>query len=186
MLIPRGLSVPADGEAEEVDVLVVGSGGAGLSAALAGPPGRTALLATKDRLGHSAPRYAQGGLAAVLDLVSDSVAEHVADTLAAGAGLCAPVAVRALVCEGGQAIADLLACGVRFDRDGLGGELARTREGGHSGSRGVHAGGDGSGAGLERALTQAVRADPAVRSAEHTFLVDLVPRDGRVVGALLW
>ena len=208
MLIPRGLlaagrSTPPDGDAEEVDVLVVGSGVAGLSAALAVPPGRSVLLATKGRLGHSATRYAQGGIAAVLDLggsgglmersgsppedrVSDSVAEHVADTLAAGAGLCDPVAVRTLVCEGGQAIADLLARGVRFDRDGLGGELARTREGGHSRSRVVHAGGDATGAELERALTEAARADPAVRSAEHTFLVDLVTADGQVVGALLW
>jgi L-aspartate oxidase len=208
MLIPRGLlaagrSTPPDGDAEEVDVLVVGSGVAGLSAALAVPPGRSVLLATKGRLGHSATRYAQGGIAAVLDLggsgglmersgsppedrVSDSVAEHVADTLAAGAGLCDPVAVRTLVCEGGQAVADLLARGVRFDRDGLAGELARTREGGHSRSRVVHAGGDATGAELERALTEAVRADPAVRSAEHTFLVDLVTADEQVVGALLW
>jgi L-aspartate oxidase len=218
MLIPRGLpaAAPPDGAAEEVDVLVVGSGVAGLSAALAVPPGRTVLLATKDRLGHSATRYAQGGIAAVLDprgsgglvrrsgsppdFLSDSVAEHVADTLAAGAGLCDPVAVRTLVCEGGQAIADLLARGVRFDQEpsatggsagpgvstSPGGPLARTREGGHSRSRVVHAGGDATGAELERALTGAVRADPAVRSVEHIYLLDLVTADGRVVGALLW
>ncbi len=194
MLIPRGLlaapASPLHGSsppAEEVDVLVVGSGVAGLSAALAVPAGRTVLLATKDRLGHSATRYAQGGIAAVLDLVDDSVAEHVADTLAAGAGLCDPVAVRMLVAEGGQAIADLRARGVRFDPAGeLDGELARTREGGHSRSRVVHAGGDATGAELERALTEAVRAAPAVRSAEHAFLVDLLTTDGRVTGALLW
>ena len=191
MLIPHGLlavrpPAPPDGEAGKVDVLVVGSGVAGLSAALAVPPGRTVLLATKDRLGHSATRYAQGGIAAVLDLVSDSVAEHVADTLAAGAGLCDPAAVRTLVREGGRAIADLLALGVRFDRDRLGGALARTREGGHSRSRVVHAGGDATGAELERALTEAVQADPAVRAVEHAFLVDLVTEDGRVSGAVLW
>ena len=118
MLIPRGLLAEPAGPrqdahpgppgpdwplppAAEVDVLVVGSGVAGLSAALAVPAGRTVLLATKDRLGHSATRYAQGGIAAVLDLVDDSVAEHVADTLTAGAGLCDPVAVRTLVEEGG-------------------------------------------------------------------------------------
>jgi L-aspartate oxidase len=187
MLIPRGL-LAADRwtAAQEVDVLVVGSGVAGLSAALAVPAGRTVLLATKGRLGHSATRYAQGGVAAVLDLVSDSVAEHVADTLAAGAGLCDPVAVRMLAAEGGQAIADLLARGVRFDRAGLDGALARTREGGHSRSRVVHAGGDATGAELERALTEAVRAHPAVRSLEHAFLVDLLTTGGRVTGALLW
>jgi L-aspartate oxidase len=190
MLIPRGLLAdparPPATPAEEVDVLVVGSGVAGLSAALAVPPGRSVLLASKGQLGHSATRYAQGGIAAVLDPVLDSVAEHVADTLAAGAGLCDPVAVRTLVEEGGQAIAGLRAHGVRFDRDPGAGELARTREGGHSRSRVVHAGGDATGAELERALTEAVRAAPAVRSAEHSFLVDLVTRDGRVTGALLW
>jgi L-aspartate oxidase len=206
MLIPRGLlAAPTDRSdraAEDVDVLVVGSGVAGLSAALAVPEGLTVLLATKDRLGHSATRYAQGGIAAVLDpggsggLMEpnggppadgpDSVAAHVADTLAAGAGLCDPVAVRMLAAEGGQAIADLRARGVRFDQAELDGELARTREGGHSRSRVVHAGGDATGAELERALTEAVRAAAAVRSAEHTFLVDLVTTDDRVTGALLW
>jgi len=204
MLIPRGLLADSAGPgqdahagppgpdwplppAAEVDVLVVGSGVAGLSAALAAPAGRTVLLATKDRLGHSATRYAQGGIAAVLDLVDDSVAEHVADTLTAGAGLCDPVAVRTLVEEGGQAIADLLARGVGFDSDPSGPrQLARTREGGHSRSRVVHAGGDATGAELERALTEAVRATPSVRSVEHAFLVDLVTHDGRVTGALLW
>jgi L-aspartate oxidase len=201
MLIPRGLlAVPADGGAEQVDVLVVGSGVAGLSAALAVPAGRSVLLATKDRLGHSATRYAQGGIAAVLDLVEDSVAEHVADTLIAGAGLCDPVAVELLASEGAQAIADLRARGVRFDQDppgpgaaggsgastGADGALARTREGGHSRSRVVHANGDATGAELERALTEAVRATPSVRSVEHAFLVDLVAEDGRVTGILLW
>jgi L-aspartate oxidase len=194
MLIPRGLPAGpmdrSDRVAEDVDVLVVGSGVAGLSAALAVPEGLTVLLATKDRLGHSATRYAQGGIAAVLDLVDDSVAEHVADTLAAGAGLCDPVAVRMLAAEGGQAIAGLRARGVRFDlvlgQGELDGELARTREGGHSRSRVVHAGGDATGAELERALTEAVRAAPAVRGAEHAFLVDLVTSGDRVTGALLW
>jgi L-aspartate oxidase len=197
MPIPRGLLAADPTRAvavEEVDVLVVGSGIAGLSAALAAPAGRPVLLATKDRLGHSVTRYAQGGIAAVLDpadsLVEpgDSVAEHVADTLAAGAGLCDPLAVASLVEEGGQAIADLHARGVRFDRDPAGpaGELARTREGGHSRSRVVHAGGDATGAELERALTEAVRAAPGLRCAEHAFLVDLVTGAGRVVGALLW
>jgi L-aspartate oxidase len=197
MLIPRGL-LAADlaglfQAAEEVDVLVVGSGVAGLSTALAVPAGRSVLVATKGRLGHSATRYAQGGIAAVTG-PGDSVAEHVADTLAAGAGLCDPVAVRMLVEEGGQAITDLLGRGVRFDRDRAAGELARTREGGHSRSRVVHAGGDATGAELERALTEAVRAGgdsggsagPAIATVEQTFLVDLVTGGGRVVGALLW
>src|SRR4029450_702309 len=166
MLIPRGLLAadPSSMAAEEVDVLIVGSGVAGLSGPLAvpagragvrgpeGPPGaravlpvgagvpglspalampagRSVMLATKDRLGHSATRYAQGGIAAVLDLVSDSVAEHVADTLAAGAGLCDPVAVGMLAAEGAKAIEDLLARGGRLDRDGRAGVRAPTRAG---------------------------------------------------------
>ena len=203
MLIPRLLADPAGAiaPAAEVDLLVVGSGVAGLSAALAAPAGRTVLLVTKDRLGHSATRYAQGGIAAVLDpegfgepqggapmgWAGDSVDEHVADTLTAGAGLCDLVAVRTLVEEGATAIADLLEMGVGFDTDpSAAGSLARTREGGHSRSRVVHAGGDATGAELERALTEAVRATPSVRSVEHAFLVDLVTEDGRVTGALLW
>src|SRR4029453_15049586 len=160
MLIPRGLLAadPPSMAAEEVDVLIVGSGVAGLSARLAVAPGRAGLLATKDRLGHSATRYAQGGIAAVLDLVNDSVAEHVADTLAAGAGLCDPVAVGMLAAEGGRAIEDLLARGVRFDRDGRAGELARTREGGHSRSRVGHAGGDATRAAPGAGLADRVRS----------------------------
>src|SRR4029453_17076910 len=160
MLIPRGLLAadPSSMAAEEVDVLVVGSGVAGLSAALAMPAGRSVILATKDRLGHSATRYAQGGVAPVLDLVSDAVAEHVADTLAAGAGLCDPVAVGMLAAEGAKAIEDLLARGVRFDRDGRAGELARSREGGHSRSRGGHAGGDATRAAPGAGLADRVRS----------------------------
>jgi L-aspartate oxidase len=196
-VIPRSLLAidPASLPAEETDVLVVGSGVAGLSTALAAPAGRRVLLATKGRLAQSATRYAQGGIAAVLGPAGagDSVAEHLADTLTAGAGLCDPAAVRVLVEEGGQAVAALTRFGVRFDRDPAAaanghpaGQLARTLEGGHSRARVVHAGGDATGAELERALIEAVRADPDVRSVEHAFLVDLVTDGAAVVGALLW
>jgi L-aspartate oxidase len=197
-VIPRSLLAidPASLPAEEADVLVVGSGVAGLSTALARPAGRRVLLATKGRLAQSATRYAQGGIAAVLGDPKgsgDSVADHLADTLTAGAGLCDPAAVRLLVEEGGQAVAELTRFGVRFDRDPAAaangrpaGQLARTLEGGHSRARVVHAGGDATGAELERALIEAVRADPDVRSVEHAFLVDLVTDGAAVVGALLW
>jgi len=173
----------------EVDVLVVGSGVAGLSTALALPPGRSVLLATKGRLGEGATRYAQGGIAAVTSAGTagaqdDSASRHLDDTLAAGAGLCDPAAVLVLVEEADRAVADLRGRGVRFDQAG-GGLLARTVEGGHSRPRILHAGGDATGAEIERALVAAALA-AGVRVAEHAFLVDLVTdAAGAVAGALL-
>jgi L-aspartate oxidase len=175
--------------AEDVDVLVVGSGVAGLSTALALPPGRSVLLATKGRLGEGATRYAQGGIAAVTSAgtagqLDDSASRHLDDTLTAGAGLCDPAAVLVLVEEADHAVADLRGRGVRFDQAG-GGLLARTVEGGHSRPRILHAGGDATGAEIERALVAAALA-AGVRVSEHAFLVDLVTdAAGAVVGALL-
>jgi L-aspartate oxidase len=196
---------PADLPMVDVDVLVVGSGVAGLSTALAllgprpagplqraGPAGtrdRSVLLATKGRLGEGATRYAQGGIAAVTPAgragpSDDSAVRHFEDTLAAGAGLCDPAAVRVLVEEADAAVADLRRRGVRFDQAGAG-LLARTLEGGHSRPRILHAGGDATGAEIERALVAAAR-DAGVRAAEHAFLVDLVTAaGGAVVGAVL-
>jgi len=171
----------------EVDVLVVGSSVAGLSTALALPPDRSVLLATKGTLGEGATRYAQGGIAAVTPAgraPDDSAGSHLDDTLAAGAGLCDPVAVRVLVEEADAAVAHLRRLGVRFDQEGAG-LLARTLEGGHSRPRILHAGGDATGAEIERALVAAAR-DAGVRVAEHAFLVDLVTgADGAVGGAVL-
>ena len=173
----------------EVDVLVVGSGVAGLSTALALPPDRSVLLATKGTLGEGATRYAQGGIAVVTPAglagpLDDSAASHLDDTLAAGAGLCDPAAVRVLVEEADAAVAHLRRLGVRFDQAGAG-LLARTLEGGHSRPRILHAGGDATGAEIERALVAAVR-DAGVRVAEHAFLVDLLTGpDGAVAGAVL-
>jgi L-aspartate oxidase len=181
----------------EVDVLVVGSGVAGLSTAgvaglstaLALPPDRSVLLATKGTLGEGATRYAQGGIAAVTPAglagpPDDSAGSHLDDTLAAGAGLCDPAAVKVLVEEADVAVAHLRRLGVRFDQAGAG-LLARTLEGGHSRPRILHAGGDATGAEIERALVAAAR-EAGVRVAEHAFLVDLVTAtDGAVGGALL-
>jgi L-aspartate oxidase len=169
--------------AEEVGVLVVGSGMAGLSTALELPAGRSVLLVTKGRLAQSATRYAQGGIAAVLG-DDDSPGDHWADTMAAGAGLCDPEAVRALVSEGADAVGRLQRLGTRFDLEA--GALARTLEGGHSRRRIVHAGGDATGAEVERALIEAVRAAGHVATAERTFLVDLVTDGPAVTGAVLW
>jgi L-aspartate oxidase len=173
----------------EVDVLVVGSGVAGLSTALALPPGRSVLLATKGRLGEGATRYAQGGIAAVTSAGTagsqdDSAGRHLDDTLAAGAGLCDPAAVLVLVEEADRAVADLRRHGVRFDQTAAG-LLARTVEGGHTRPRILHAGGDATGAEIERALVAAALA-AGVRVAEHAFLVDLATdAAGTVAGAVL-
>jgi L-aspartate oxidase len=162
--------------AEEVDVLIIGSGVAGLSTALELPADHSALLVTKGRLAHSATRYAQGGIAAVLG-EDDSPGDHWADTMTAGAGLCDPEAVRVLVAEGAGAVARLQRLGTRFDLEA--GALARTLEGGHSRPRIVHAGGDATGAEVERALVEAVRTAAHVATAERTFLLDLVTDGGR-------
>ncbi len=144
-MIPRWLLDLDRGRlpAEEVDVLIVGSGVAGLSTAHELPTDRSVLLVTKGRLAHSATRYAQGGIAAVLG-EDDSPGDHRADTMIAGAGLCDPEAVEALVEEGAAAVMRLQRLGTRFDREA--GALARTLEGGHSRPRIVHAGGDATGA----------------------------------------
>ena len=158
--------------------LVVGSGIAGLIAALELSRGFEVTLVTKAKLAESNTRYAQGGIAAVM-FSDDSVAAHIADTLRAGAGLCNPEAVEILCAEGPQRIRDLIALGVEFDlRDG---ELARGLEAAHSSARVLHAGGDATGLTIETALVRAVR-QAAVQVLEDTFACDLVVEAGRVTG----
>ncbi|MFZ0251417.1 MAG: L-aspartate oxidase [Acidimicrobiales bacterium] len=168
------------------DVLVLGSGVAGLSAAvrLAGPGGPSPSLSlgvlTKGALSQSATRWAQGGVAAVLGADEDSTDLHLADTLAAGSGLCDEEAVRVLVDEGPGRVHELIALGVEFDREATG-LLALAREGGHSRPRVVHAGGAATGAEVERALVDATyRSASAV--LEGWFALDLLVEDGRCVG----
>ena len=167
------------------DVLVLGSGVAGLTAAvrLAGPGATPALslgVLTKGALSQSATRWAQGGVAAVLGGDEDSTDLHLADTLAAGAGLCDEEAVRILVDEGPGRVHELIALGVEFDRESSG-LLALAREGGHSRARVVHAGGAATGAEVERALVAATwRSAGAV--LEAWFALDLIVEGGRCVG----
>ncbi len=177
-----------------LDVLVLGSGVAGLSAAvrLAAPmapsgasgasPGtglRVGVL-TKAELSQSATRWAQGGVAAVLGGDEDSTDLHLADTLAAGAGLCDTDAVRVLVDEGPTRVHELIAMGAVFDRQ-PGGALALAREGGHSTARVVHAGGAATGAEVERALVDATWASAAA-VLEGWFALDLIVEGGRCLG----
>ncbi len=170
--------------AGQFDLLVLGSGVAGLSAAVrAASAGQNVLVLTKGELAHSATRYAQGGVAAVLGASDDSPELHLSDTLAAGAGLCDADAVRVLVTEGPKRVRELMAMGAEFDRSGDGetATLALAREGGHSVARVVHAGGDATGAEIERALVAAVRAT-AAEVHERWQAVDLLIEAGRAAG----
>ncbi len=165
------------------DVLVLGSGVAGLSTAvrLAGTGCRVGIL-TKGELTQSATRWAQGGVAAVVGGDEDSTDLHLADTLAAGAGLCDAGAVRILVDEGPARVQELIALGAVFDRE-VSGSLALAREGGHSRARIVHAGGLATGAEVERALVAATRA-AADAVLERWFALDLLVEAGRCRGVL--
>jgi L-aspartate oxidase len=163
------------------DVLVLGGGVAGLSAAVrAARTGCSVVVATKDVLGASATQYAQGGVAAVLEDDVDTPDAHLSDTLSAGGGLCDPDAVRVLVYEGPDRIRELVALGAEFDRRDDH-EYALTREGGHSFPRILHAGGDATGAEVERALVNGVRAT-AAEVRERCFARDLIVEGRRAVG----
>ena len=189
-MIPSRLIAPPPGWRRETDVVVVGSGVAGVTAVLAirrALPAARILLATKSVLDDGSTRWAQGGVAAALG-PGDSPEDHLQDTLAAGAGLCDRRAVRALVTEGPDAVRRLIELGARFDREPAG-PLALTREGGHLRRRIAHAGGDATGAEISRALLAALAE--AGRAAElevieHALALDLLQAaDGRAAGLTL-
>jgi L-aspartate oxidase len=166
------------------DVLVLGAGLAGLYAALmAARRGVQVVLATKGSLQASNSYMAQGGVAAVV-ADGDSFAQHAADTVAAGRGLCNPAAVDVLVGEGPSRIADLERLGVRFDRDPAG-AYRLGREGGHGRRRILHADGAATGAAIAGALIARVAADPRIRVLEHTAALALASGADGCAGAWL-
>ncbi len=175
------LALPGAEWTRTTDVVVVGSGAAGLMTALAlADAGRAVTLVTKGALGVGSTPWAQGGLAAVLG-ADDDAELHVRDTLVAGAGLCDEQAVRTLVDEAPKAIALLQELGARLDLDGDG-RPALTREGGHSRDRIVHAGGDASGAEVTRTLVAAL-VERGVEVLEHTAALEaLRSADDAVAG----
>ncbi|MEV0152628.1 L-aspartate oxidase [Micromonospora sp. NPDC050686] len=177
--LPRLLAAPAPGWVETTDVIVVGSGVAGLTAALhLREAGLHVTVVTKVDMDEGSTRWAQGGIAAVLD-PADTPAAHAYDTELAGVGLCDPSAVRVLVEEGPTRLRELMRIGAAFDRNSDG-SLMLTREGGHRADRIVHAGGDATGAEVQRALHAAVGRDPWIRLVEHALVLDLLraPGDG--------
>uniref|UniRef100_UPI0027DDD820 L-aspartate oxidase n=1 Tax=Streptomyces clavuligerus TaxID=1901 RepID=UPI0027DDD820 len=178
------LTAPAPGWSIDADVVVVGSGVAGLTAALrCAAAGLSTVVVTKARLDDGSTRWAQGGIAAAIG-EGDTPGQHRDDTLVAGAGLCAGSAVDALVTEGPGAVHRLIATGARFDLD-ADGDIALTREGGHHRRRIAHAGGDATGAEISRALVGAVR-DAGLRTVENALVLDLITDDrGRTAGVTL-
>ena len=186
--VPGRLTAPEPGWTTSADVVVIGSGIAGLTAALrlkdALGPGEKVLVVTKDVLSAGSTRWAQGGIAAALG-PEDTPEEHERDTLVAGAGGCDLEAVRALVTEGPEAVHELIGLGAQFDLDPQG-ELSLTREGGHHRDRIAHAGGDATGAEIQRALVAAVERAPEIEVVQHALAVDLLlAADGGVAGLTL-
>jgi L-aspartate oxidase len=162
--------------------IVVGGGLAGMFTALRIAAHRDVVLVTKGAIGEGSTAWAQGGIAAAVG-ADDTVAAHVLDTLEAGAGLVDPDVARAVCTDGPARIADLAALGVTFDR--VGDHLALAREGAHSRSRVVHAGGDATGRHVAGALVAAVRAEPRIRVADRTRVLDLLTDDRGIRGVTL-
>ena len=165
----------------QFDVLVLGGGIAGLTAAISAARRWHVGLLTKASLNDTTTFLAQGGIAAALGK-TDSPELHFNDTVNAGAGLCDPDAVRVLVNEGPDRVRELMEICPRFDRSD--GEIVLGKEGAHSVRRVVHAGGDATGREVSSALSEAARMGSRVQLYEDEFVIDLLTIDGRCIGAL--
>ena len=170
------------------DVVIVGTGVAGLRAAIEASQQNDVIVLAKESIDLSNTSWAQGGIAAVMN-AKDSVNAHIQDTLEAGAGLCEASAVRALVEEGPLEIQQLLKWGMRVDRDESG-QPALGLEGGHHCHRIIHSDGDATGVELARCLVEKVRQQPRVRVFDRCFAIDILldQRKGqrRAAGVLTW
>ncbi len=166
----------------QCDVLIIGTGVAGLSCALAAAPNRRVVLVTKDTFEENNTAYAQGGVAAALS-PDDSPELHAMDTLVAGAGLSDDTTVMRLVHDGPDRVKELIALGIGFDEEG--GHIVLGQEAAHSSRRIAHAGGDATGRAIHRTLWNAVVVQMGIAIREHTMLLDLVVDEGRALGAML-
>ena len=165
------------------DLLVIGAGIAGLRAALETPSSMDVLVVTKDSVQQSNSAYAQGGIATVMS-PEDTFENHIEDTLTAGGGLCHRDIVEMVVREAPGQINDLVGYGTHFDEEQ--GQLALTREGGHSHRRIVHALGDATGHEVMRAIIERAQQAPNLTLWDDTFTIDLLTHEGRCVGAVVW
>ena len=167
------------------DCLVVGSGIAGLRAAIEANQFGAVFLVTKQAALESNSAYAQGGVAVVLNTDrEDTLDLHIADTLKVGCGLNDLDAVRTVITQGPARIRELIDWDAKFDSHD--GELDLGREAGHSASRVIHAQGDATGKELVRALLEQVRRSASIRIYENHFIVDLLTDDHRCLGALVY
>ena len=165
------------------DVLIIGGGIAGIRAALAMDRSLRTVVITKDSLQQSNSAYAQGGIAGVLDPLDD-FSNHVADTIAAGKGLCHQEIVELVIREAPLRIRDLITYGAEFDK--VDGELALTLEGGHSHPRVAHALGDATGQEVMRAMNRRASEAEHIDIWPKTFTIDLLTHEGNCRGALVW
>lgn len=170
-------------EAISTDYIVIGSGVAGLRAAIELARAGKVLVITKDRATESSTEYAQGGVAVALS-DEDEIGFHFQDTIDAGDGLCNEENVRILVTEGPERIKELISWGAQFDREGV--KLAFTREAAHSKRRILHANGDSTGREIERALLAKVKATENIKKYDYSITVDLIVNDGQAAGALVY
>ena len=178
-MIPAGNAMTSVPKTYHADYAVVGSGVAGLRAAIELSSAGTVLVLAKSDLSESATAYAQGGIAVALS-DEDEIGLHEQDTLAAGDGLCRPQSVALLVEEGPKYITQLIEWGTEFDRAGT--KLAFTREAAHSRSRILHAHGDSTGREISRALLARAHALPHLHLRAHAFTTGLIVENGRVCG----
>jgi len=170
------------------DTLVLGSGVSGLRSAIGAAQRGQVIVCAKESLDLTNTSWAQGGIACVLD-PQDSIEAHIEDTITAGAGLCDRQAVELICRQGPERIGEIIDWGMRFDCSASG-ELLAGREGGHNASRVYHAGGDATGAELQRTLIHATRTHKDIRLFDHCFVIDLLtPSDAPgapVLGAITW
>lgn len=166
------------------DVLIVGSGLAGLVCALSLAPKSVSLITKTPGLVGGSSLFAQGGIAAAVG-PGDSSEAHAEDTLTCGAGLSNPERARGLTAEGATSLQWLIDEGIEFDR-GLDGALALSREAAHRFPRVVHAGGDSTGSIMTESLARRVAESPSIRVLEETFAWDLVIRNGCVCGLITY